>query len=55
VHLLVDEKADAKSLLQKAHELLRKEYGFYFSIIQIETECAGKEYASDLDITHSHQ
>jgi len=55
VHLLVENEKGNKNLLKQAHGLLRQDFGFYFSTIQIETECSDEDHARDLDITaHEH-
>ncbi|MBL4618853.1 MAG: cation transporter [Marinicaulis sp.] len=50
-HLHVDEETSRDDLLSKAHKLLRNEFGFYFSTIQIETSCLGEDHAGDLDVS----
>jgi len=55
VHLLVENEKGNKNLLKQAHGLLRQDFGFYFSTVQIETECNDEDHARDLDITaHEH-
>jgi cobalt-zinc-cadmium efflux system protein len=38
-------------VLSEAHALLRERFGFYFSTIQVETECLDEDHARDLDIS----
>ena len=38
-------------LLRKAHALLRARFGFYFSTLQVETDCLDEDHARDLDIS----
>jgi cobalt-zinc-cadmium efflux system protein len=38
-------------VLRQAHDLLREKFGFYFSTIQVETECLDEDHARDLDIS----
>jgi len=51
VHLLVEKGNENEELLKQAHALLRQDFGFYFSTVQIETVCSDEGYARDLDIT----
>jgi len=54
-HLLVKTDKGHEKLLKKAHALLRKDFNFYFSTVQIETSCTDEDPAHDLDITaHQH-
>ena len=50
-HLRIDEAKNTASVLREAHALLREKFGFYFSTIQIETECLDEDHARDLDIS----
>ena len=50
MHVLVSDGADQKALLEKIHEMLKKDFLVYFSTIQIETECPEADEASDIDI-----
>jgi len=43
---------DHADLLQAAHAVLRDRFGFFFSTVQIETECLDEESASAIDVTH---
>ena len=49
-HLRVHDEIPRQDLLRKAHRLLRDDFGFYFSTLQIETSCLDEDHASDLDI-----
>jgi len=51
VHLQIENDKRKAQLLKQAHELLRNDFGYYFSTVQIETECYDEDHASDLDIT----
>ena len=48
VHLRAD-GSEETSLLRTAHDLLRSEFGFHFSTIQIEAECLDERHAQDLE------
>jgi cobalt-zinc-cadmium efflux system protein len=50
-HLRVDKAEDAASVLRQAHDLLREKFDFYFSTLQVETECLDEDHARDLDIS----
>jgi cobalt-zinc-cadmium efflux system protein len=50
-HLRVDGQASQPELLRKAHRLLREEFGFYFSTLQLETACLDEDRASDIDVS----
>jgi cobalt-zinc-cadmium efflux system protein len=50
-HLRVAKAGDTASVLRAAHDLLREKFGFYFSTIQVETECLDEDHARDLDIS----
>jgi len=50
-HLRVAKAGDAASVLRAAHDLLREKFGFYFSTIQVETECLDEDHARALDIS----
>ena len=47
-HFRVD-GSEETSLLRTAHDLLRSEFGFHFSTIQIEAECLDERHAQDLE------
>ena len=50
-HLRIDALEKAALVLSQAHALLRERFGFYFSTIQVETECLDEDHARDLDIS----
>lgn len=50
-HLRISARGKAESVLGEAHDLLRKKYGFYFSTIQVESDCLDEDHARDLDIS----
>lgn len=50
-HLRLQDGADAAATLVQAHALLKDQYGFYFSTLQLETECLDEESAAEIDIS----
>lgn len=48
-HLRVASEDAAPDVLGAAHALLRSEFGFHFSTLQIETACLDEDHAKDLD------
>ena len=50
-HIRIDQSGRAGSVLEEAHRLLRNQFGFYFSTIQIEDSCLDEDHAKDLDIS----
>ena len=48
-HLRATNEDVAAVVLRQAHELLRKESGFYLSTLQIETTCLDEDHAKELD------
>ncbi|MEQ9145622.1 MAG: cation diffusion facilitator family transporter [Parvibaculaceae bacterium] len=48
-HLRVASEAVAPEVLTKAHSLLRDEFGFHLSTLQIETVCLDEDHAKELD------
>ncbi len=52
-HLRVSDEISQEEILRKAHDVLRHEFNFYFSTLQIETGCLDELYADDLDINKS--
>lgn len=50
-HLRLRDNADAQSSLKAAYEMLKSEYGFFFSTLQIEQQCLDESGAEDIDIT----
>ena len=51
-HLRIAEGVDSQAVLIRAHDLLRDEYKFAFSTLQIETSRLPEEHATDLDFLH---
>ena len=50
-HVLIDGRgADPQSVLTAAHEVLKTRFGFYFSTLQIESECLDESAAQALDV-----
>jgi cobalt-zinc-cadmium efflux system protein len=52
-HLLVTDKADPRLALAQAQSIVRDEFGFYFSTIQIETECEEDDRAAAIDFANT--
>ena len=50
-HVSTDNVEGGALLLEQAHRLLRDRFGFYFSTIQIETECLDEDHVRELDIS----
>jgi cobalt-zinc-cadmium efflux system protein len=50
-HLATHEGSNAPSLLKQAHKLLRERFGFYFSTLQVETDCLDEDHAKEIDIS----
>lgn len=50
-HIHTDDLSKIDDILQKATKMLKEEFDFYFSTIQVEKECAEIEEARDIDIT----
>ena len=48
-HLLVADATDPRRALAAAQSIVRDEFGFYFSTIQIETECEEDHRATAID------
>ena len=53
-HLIAASDDAAPKILGQAHALLRSEFGFHRSTLQIETECLDEDHAKDLDFLGSH-
>jgi cobalt-zinc-cadmium efflux system protein len=50
-HIHTDDLSKTDDILQKATNTLKEKFGFYFSTIQVEKECAEIDEAADIDIT----
>lgn len=50
-HLRIDAAKNSAVVLREAHKLLREQFGFYFSTLQLETDCLDEDHARDLDIS----
>jgi cobalt-zinc-cadmium efflux system protein len=52
-HLKLDDGLDKTpdGMLAKAHAVLKADYGFYFSTLQIESECLDEADAQDIDVS----
>lgn len=51
-HLRTDDASRIQEIQSEAQQLLRERFGFYFSTIQVETDCGDPDPASDIDITN---
>lgn len=50
-HVTVGEYASGQQVLQSVHDLLKQQFGIYFSTVQIEEHCLeGEEEAAEIDI-----
>lgn len=49
-HIKVDDLAKSQEIQKEAHRILKDEYNFYFSTIQIEKDCSDSGEAKDIDI-----
>jgi cobalt-zinc-cadmium efflux system protein len=52
-HLLVAEDVDPQAVLHSAQTLVREGHGFYFSTIQVETECDEPDPAAAIDFANT--
>ena len=50
-HIGTDKPDNAETLLEQAHRVLRDQFGFYFSTLQVETKCLDEDHARELDIS----
>jgi len=50
-HIGTDKPESAVTLLEQAHRVLRDQFGFYFSTLQVETKCLDEDHAGELDIS----
>ena len=48
-HLRAAKDADTAAILARSHDILRNEFNFAFSTLQVETEDLAEEHATDLD------
>ena len=49
-HMRVEDLLASDRVLKEVHVVLKKTYNFYFSTVQIETECTDEGDALDIDI-----
>ena len=49
-HLKLEDEGDNAAILKKAHGLLADDFGFYFSTLQLETECLDEDGAAAIDV-----
>ncbi|MEA1903124.1 MAG: cation diffusion facilitator family transporter [Actinomycetota bacterium] len=54
-HLLITEDADCRLTLERAQSIVRNDFGFFFSTIQIETECEEYDAAAAIDFANTDQ
>jgi len=52
-HLRVTEDADPQAVLNAAYGMLKKNYGFFFATLQVETGCLDESSAEAIDITRA--
>jgi cobalt-zinc-cadmium efflux system protein len=52
-HLLVDDGADQQAVLAAAQGTVREDHGFYFSTIQLETQCDEPDPAAAIDFANT--
>lgn len=52
-HLRTSASADPQIVLQSASNLLQDRYGFFFSTVQVETDCPDESAAAAIDITRA--
>lgn len=50
-HLRVQEGVVQQDILKAAYSLLRKEYGFFFVTLQVETDCLDESGAEEIDLS----
>lgn len=50
-HIGTDKFDQADTLLEQAHRVLRDQFGFYFSTLQVETKCLDEDHAREVDIS----
>ncbi len=50
-HMRVRDDAVSETVLDRAHDLLRRRFGFYFSTLQLEVRCRDEETAREIDVT----
>jgi cobalt-zinc-cadmium efflux system protein len=54
-HIHTDDLSKTDDILHKATKMLKEKFGFYFSTIQVEKECAEIDEAEDIDITRTKE
>jgi cobalt-zinc-cadmium efflux system protein len=50
-HIRIDKADRAGFILEEAHRILRDQFGFFFSTIQIEETCLDEDHAKELDVS----
>ncbi len=48
-HVLIEDRSNPLEVLAEAETMVRERFGFYFSTIQVETECEENDQASAID------
>lgn len=51
-HILIDDVSHFERILKEAHRILKEDYKFYFSTVQLEKECTDSGEAEHIDITN---
>ncbi len=56
-HLEIKDKSGQgnSEILTKANEILKTEYGFFFSTLQLETTCPDENSAAEIDVSRGHK
>jgi len=49
-HIRVQDTADAQAVLKRAHEMLRRTFGFFFVTLQVESICLDESGAEAIDV-----
>ena len=50
-HLRLDEGVSSDAVLAEAHTRLVDNFGFYFSIVQLESRCTDLDNVQEIDVT----
>ena len=50
-HVKIEDSADHETVLDKAYDLLKDRFGFYFTTLQVEKTCRAPEEAKVIDFT----
>ena len=52
-HVRVADGTDTREVLERAHALLKSDFGFFFVTLQVETRCLDESGAETIDVTRS--